>query len=76
MALMWVKISAVFFAAAAFALTVVERGEDSAEKIKWRPRAADEKIGEADIFSRNCQGTQRAESAQAAKSVYSLFVRL
>jgi hypothetical protein len=76
MALMWVKISAVFFAAAAFALTGVERGEDSAEKIKWRPRAADEKIGEADIFSRNCQGTQRAESAQAAKSVYSLFVRL
>jgi hypothetical protein len=41
----------------------VGRGETEGgaeEKIKWRPAAADEKTGEADILSRNYQGMQRA----------------
>jgi len=52
-------------------ISAVERGgEGGGEKIKGRPMAADEKIGEADILPRllsvrNCQGTQRAGSARA-----------
>jgi len=60
----WAKISAVFFvvffaieSAIESAITsAFERGadrkEDRGEKIKERPMAADEKIGEADILSR------------------------
>src|SRR5258708_4042150 len=56
MAPTWAKISAVFFAVFSAIERVVERGgEDRGEKIKERPMAADEKIGEADIFSRYCQ---------------------
>jgi hypothetical protein len=52
----WAKISAVFFAVFSAIERVVERGgEDRGEKIKERPMAADEKIGEADILSRYCQ---------------------
>jgi len=56
----WAKISAVFFVVF-FAIesaieSAFERGadrkEDRGEKIKERPMAADEKIGEADILSR------------------------
>ena len=57
MAPTWAKISAVFRSAV---FSAVERGEDGGEKIKGRPMAADEKTGEADILSRNCQGTRRA----------------
>src|SRR5207245_1908288 len=51
----WAKISSAFFAVFSVIERVVERGEDRGEKIKERPMAADEKIGEADIFSRYCQ---------------------
>src|ERR1700716_3626686 len=66
----WAKISAVFFFAFAVFSAVECGGEDGGEKIKGRPMAADEKIGEADILPRllsvrNCQGTQRAGSARA-----------
>jgi hypothetical protein len=48
----WAKISTVFSAIE----SAFERGgEDRGEKIKERPMAADEKTGEADIFSRDCQ---------------------
>jgi hypothetical protein len=48
----WAKIATVFSAIE----SAFERGgEDRGEKIKERPMAADEKTGEADIFSRNCQ---------------------
>src|SRR5271166_6095045 len=53
MAATWAKISAVF--------SVFLPG--CGEKIKGRLLAADEKTGEADILSRNCQGTQGAGSA-------------
>jgi hypothetical protein len=54
----WAKISAVFSA-----LDREDEGkEDGEEKIKGRPMAADEKTGEADIFSRNCQAKGREVS--------------
>jgi hypothetical protein len=55
----WAKISAIFFAVSSAGFSPLERGEGCGEKIKVRPMAADEKIGETDILSRNCQGTQR-----------------
>src|SRR5208282_215629 len=84
----WAKISAVFFAvifvfAVVFffagtsaVISAVERGEGGGEKIKGRLLAADEKTGEADILSRNCQGTQRPGSARGGSFVCSLFIRL
>ena len=56
----WAKISAVFFAVFSTVFSAIESafergGEDRGEKIKERPMAADEKIGEADILSRYCQ---------------------
>jgi hypothetical protein len=53
LALTWAKISAVLLVIFA----AVEREEDGGKKIKGRPVAADEKTGEADILSRNYQGT-------------------
>jgi hypothetical protein len=50
------EISAAFL----MIFAAVGRGETEGaaeEKIKWRPVAADEKTGEADILSHNCQGT-------------------
>src|ERR1700687_3900224 len=63
MAPTWAKISAVFFivffavfsAIESAIASTFERGEEREEKIKERPMAADEKIGEADILSRYCQ---------------------
>jgi len=55
MAPTWAKISVVFFAVFSAIDSAFERGEDRGEKIKERPMAADEKIGEADILSRYCQ---------------------
>ncbi len=58
-----VPIRAEISAAFLMIFAAVGRGETeetAEEKIKWRPVAADEKTGEADILSRNCQGTQRA----------------
>jgi hypothetical protein len=78
MALMWVKISAVFFAVAAFfALTAVGSAEDSAEKIKWRPMAADEKTGEADILFSQLSGNTKGRILRISPggNAYSLFVR-
>jgi hypothetical protein len=51
----WAKISAGFLMILA-AVGLGENERDDEEKIKWRLVAADEKTGEADIFSRNCQG--------------------
>jgi len=63
----WAKISAVFFVVFSAVFFAIEsaitsaferradRKEDRGEKIKERPMAADEKTGEADIFSRDCQ---------------------
>ena len=78
------KISAVFFAIESASEAAFDRGlnrkEDRGEKIKERPMAADEKIGEADILSRYCQlaidqGMQRAGSARA-NLLFSSFIRL
>jgi hypothetical protein len=60
----WAKISAVFFVVFSAVFSAIEsaitstfergadRKDDCGEKIKERPMAADEKIGEADILSR------------------------
>src|SRR6266446_203690 len=77
----WAKISAVFFAVFSAIERVVERGgEDRGEKIKERPMAADEKIGEADILSRYCQLAivrERRGQDQPGRDLYiSLFIRL
>src|SRR5271156_2306885 len=66
MAATWAKTSAVF------SISVFLR--ECGEKIKGRLLAADEKTGEADILSRNCQGTQGAGSA-LGDLLCSLFIR-
>jgi hypothetical protein len=68
----WAKISAVFLVIFA----AVGRGEhegDDREKIKGRPWAADKKTGEADILSRNYQGTQRADQPAGKHLIRFLF---
>jgi hypothetical protein len=72
MAPTWAKISAVFFFIAAF--SDVACGEDGGEKIKGRPMAADEKIGEADIFFSQLSGN--AEGRMSPGEVRSNFLFL
>src|SRR3981081_4021346 len=72
------KISAVFFFAFAIFSAVECGGEEGGEKIKGRPMAADEKIGEADILSRllsvrNCQGTQRGGAGRAKVGIFAFY---
>src|SRR5712692_9311694 len=64
----WAKISAVFSAAD-------DRGDDRGEKIKGRPVAADEKIGEADILFSQLSGNAEGRMSPG-EAVCSLFVRL
>src|SRR5882762_2219522 len=84
----WAKISAVFlvfFSAIFFAIesaiaSAFERGEDRGKKIKARPMAADEKIGEADILSCYCQlaivREHRGQDQPGRGMHISLFIRL
>jgi hypothetical protein len=62
----WAKISATFWAP----LSTCEGGEDGKEKIKGRPVAAEEKTVEADILSRNCQGTLRGRSSPGEMLIF------
>src|ERR1700722_2520342 len=79
----WANISAVFFflvgsfGARSFAILAVKSAEGVTGKIKGRPVAAEEKIGEADIFFLAIVREHSEQRTQPwSKLVYSPFLRL